>query len=345
MSEQESVVQESSLPTPGQLLREARQAKGLSLEQVANKINLRAHNIEAIENDEDDSNLSATFTKGYLKVYAKFVDVSEPDILEAYERINSVDKEPAKLQSFSRRVAKQTNDARLMMLTYFIIAIVIALSVLWWFQQSEEAPVVQSPISTPPVEQSTTDTVNDTPLPSNQTVLVEESTINVDEVVDSNLTSTTVESLSDEADTINNVEALVGEAIDGLTTEQPSVPDIAEADQELVDGEVGDAALLAEVQDTRDSQVDNEFDSFAAPVELVFEFSDDCWMNLVDATGEAIAYGVKASGRVMTVSGVPPFEVTLGAPQVVQISMAGDAVDMSQFPAGRTAKFELPLQE
>ena len=33
------------------------------------------------------------------------------------------------------------------------------------------------------------------------------------------------------------------------------------------------------------------------PVELVFEFSDDCWMNLVDATGEAIAFVDKLTDK------------------------------------------------
>lgn len=67
-------------------------------------------------------------------------------------------------------------------------------------------------------------------------------------------------------------------------------------------------------------------------------------MNLVDATGEAIAFGIKKSGRVMPVSGIPPFEVTLGKPQYVSISYAGETVDMSQFDGTRTAKFNLPMQ-
>ena len=80
-------------------------------------------------------------------------------------------------------------------------------------------------------------------------------------------------------------------------------------------------------------------------IELVFEFADDCWMNLTDATGEDIAYGVKKAGRVMKVSGVMPFEVTLGAPDVVKISYDGVMVDMSRFPAGKSAKFSLPFSQ
>ena len=339
MSDKESTVQEPSLLTPGQLLKEARIEKGLSLEQVANKINLRAHNIEAIEQDRDDSNLSMTFTRGYLKLYAKFVDVKEADVLEAFERMNSVTKEPAKLQSFSRRVAKQTSDARLMMLTYFIIAIVIALSVVWWLQQADESPVVQTSnsISTQTGTQDNAPIVtqrqaNTSPEPSTEitnalpVVVVPSETLdndNVAELANDEITSQVENTIDD----LNN------------TIEQVTNDSDVEADDGLLDA-------ANEVQETVDviSDTDN-IDNTAAPIELVFEFAEDCWMNLIDATGEAIAYGVKTSGRVMTVSGVPPFEVTLGAPQVVQISVGGEPVDMSVFPAGRTAKFELPVQE
>jgi cytoskeleton protein RodZ len=68
-------------------------------------------------------------------------------------------------------------------------------------------------------------------------------------------------------------------------------------------------------------------------------------MNLSDATGENIAYGVKVKGRVMPVTGIPPFIVTLGAPEVVKISYAGESLNMSFLPSGRIAKFDLPLSE
>ncbi len=342
MSEQESVVQEPSLPTPGELLKAARETKGLSLEQVASKINLRAHNIEAIENDEDDSNLSTTFTKGYLKLYAKFVDVSETEVLQAFERMNSVAKEPAKLQSFSRRMAKQTSDARLMMVTYFIIAIVIALSVLWWFQQTEEAPVAQVSLnrsSQSPIEQEseslgTSQSVqNDQPVPSN------ERDTEVDDIAadqNNDLTG----SANDIGSLVDDAEELLGETAENLDNGQPSTDSSVELSDVIP---VNDVPLTESIESTTE---DTAFDSFAAvSVELIFEFADDCWVSVIDSTGETIAIGVKRSGYVMTVPGVPPFEVTLGAPQAVQISMAGDAVDMSQFPAGQTAKFELPLQE
>ena len=83
----------------------------------------------------------------------------------------------------------------------------------------------------------------------------------------------------------------------------------------------------------------------AAPISMVFTFGEDCWVNIEDATGEAIAYGVKQAGRVMSIQGVPPVEVTLGAPDNVQITVDGEPVDMSSYQNGRTARLSLPTQE
>ena len=80
-------------------------------------------------------------------------------------------------------------------------------------------------------------------------------------------------------------------------------------------------------------------------VELMFTFSNDCWIKITDATGNDIAYGIKAAGRVMPVSGQPPFSIILGTPTEVSISYAGADVDLSFLPRNRTGRFTLPLQE
>ena len=115
--------------------------------------------------------------------------------------------------------------------------------------------------------------------------------------------------------------------------------------------EIGNQAVIQEISDDTSNLIAlaevtaTTVIETAAPVELIFEFSDDCWMNLADATGENIAYGVKVKGRVMPVTGIPPFVVTLGAPEAVKIRYAGESIDMSFLPFGRIAKFDLPLSE
>lgn len=310
MIENEEVQQpESDTQGPGQILRQARERAKLSTQDIADKMKLKRALIENIEQDNFDINISLTFVRGYLKLYAKHVDVGEAEIINAFEKLTTEKKEPVKLQSFSRRVANQANDDKLMLVTYLILAMIIALVVVWWFQQSS------------------TDTTDSNVSNYSETVTQDiiQETIPLEETSTSD--AETLQSTQ-----INENEPLSASAItEDLTSDEQSIrSEVVSTTRDLA---VMDKPTEAAAIDT------------AAPVKLIFEFSGDCWMNLADATGENIAYGVKVKGRVMPVTGIPPFVVTLGAPEVVKIRYAGESLDMSFLPSGRIAKFDLPLSE
>lgn len=283
--------------TPGQLLKQAREELGFSSQNIADKVRLKNSLILDIEADNYDINISLTFLKGYLKLYAKQVGVAEETVIGAFDNLKTQKKEPAKLQSFSKRIANQAHDDKLMLVTYLIVAIVIALVVIWWFQQSSSVPVAKVMPSPAPVAASP--------------ALTEESqALSSDLLVDEQLVDSAEPSLLD--------EPLAGVPADRITTIE-----LEPSSQEPLESDVYDVA----------------------PVDLVFTFSSDCWMKLTDATGEDIAYGTKVTGRVMPVTGMPPFSVILCAPEVVKIDYDGEAVDLSGFRVGNTAKFTLPFSE
>ncbi len=307
---------ETLIQGPGQILKQARERANLSIQDIADKIKLKKTLIKDIEQDNYDINLSLTFVRGYLKLYAKNVQVDESDILSAFEKLNTQKKEPVKLQSFSRKFANQANDDKLMLVTYLIVAVVIALVVIWWFQQSSTDTTTASDVSNNP------EIVTQEVLPLEDTSTPETET-SISASLDENMP------IDDSAVATSEVQLVP--VIEEQTIDNPFIG------AEIVD-ETSNLAVLTDVIATTVTET-------AAPVELIFEFSGDCWMNLADATGENIAYGVKVKGRVMPVTGIPPFVVTLGAPEVVKIRYAGEPLDMSFLPSGRIAKFDLPLSE
>ena len=286
--------QEVIIQGPGEILKQAREKAGFSIQDIADKIKLKKALIEDIEKDNFDVNISLTFVRGYLKLYAKHVYVEETQILKAFESLSTQKEEPAKLQSFSRRVANQANDDKLMLVTYLIVAVVIALVVIWWFQQSS------------------TDTTTGT-IVSNNSEAVKE--VIVQEVLP--LKETLMSNSESEIAAPANVDVSMDNS--GVIASEVGLPLVIEEqsidNQSIAAKMVDDRNTLAVLADDVDITVMETAD----PVELIFEFSGDCWMNLADATGENIAYGVKVKGRYMPVTGIPPFVVTLGAPEVVQI--------------------------
>ena len=67
--------------SPGLILKMAREKRGLSQSDVANRLNLRLALVRDIEQDRFDQKTASTFTRGYLKTYAKFVGANEQDVL------------------------------------------------------------------------------------------------------------------------------------------------------------------------------------------------------------------------------------------------------------------------
>ena len=303
------------VPSPGQVLREAREEQGLTQQAIADKLYLKVGIIDDLEQNRIDDSTSVTFFKGYVRLYAKNLGLNPEEVLTLFNQYHTTPKPPAKLQSFSRRVAKQAHDDRWMMVTYGIAIVLIAGVVVWWYQQSANDSN-ELPAATQNAQQQSAPTLaNREPQPE------------------------PVVTQSDESPTS---EVITGDA-DTEMPNQPSQQYVTEDSSSPVDT-MSDESLDTKPP-TTDEASPQVMSEGGETVALVFNFSADCWVNITDASGEAIAYGIKAAGYEMQVSGLPPFEVTLGAPDVVQISYDGEAVDMSGFEPTRTAKFSLPMQE
>ena len=59
----------------GQLLRETREAKGLTLDDVEQEIRIRSSYLEALENEDYDRLPGAVYVRGFLRNYARFLGV------------------------------------------------------------------------------------------------------------------------------------------------------------------------------------------------------------------------------------------------------------------------------
>ncbi|MDY7578608.1 DUF4115 domain-containing protein [Herbaspirillum sp. RTI4] len=81
--------------SPGAVLTARRQAKGWTVEQVASQLKMSTRQIVALESDDHASLPSAVVTRGFLRTYAKFLD------LDAAPLVATLPENPtASVQSF-----------------------------------------------------------------------------------------------------------------------------------------------------------------------------------------------------------------------------------------------------
>jgi len=342
--------------SPGQQLSRAREALGLSQEDVANKLHLRLNSVIAVENDALEKGVSVTFNKGYVRLYARLVNLDPQSLLEAYDELHAVDRQqPAKLQSFSRRVSREAHDSRWNMVTIVVVILVLGSVIAWWVQQPDSADDSQNIVA------NTFDNLFGEKDNSSSSDSAQDTNVTLSEQVDNNIVETK-EALNSAENNVNSVNdneladqveeldpfAIVDDVNNGVSNIDTDLPDIIEDAEDMIVGN----------QDTTPVDIENDSlpvfsQQLAAQgyevndngtIDLVFTFRDDCWVSVKDVNGETMAIGVKVKGRVMEVSGLPPISIILGAPQFVDINFGGQDVDMSVHPAGRSANFQLPLE-
>ncbi len=314
---------------PGRMLKEARQLKGLSQQQVADKLNFRITLVQEIEAEQFDLAIPVAFNRGYLKNYAKLVNLSQDDVLNSYDQLGVAQRQCAEMQSFSKGTEKQAEHNMVMWITYLILAALVTATVVWWWQTPSEQP---EPIVAEAVESVTSDR-------SEQVSAANSLTLN--EQINTEQTA----AATNEDNTGSNV--LIDTESQRAGNENAAVTQALVAQKDSLALEVGQGAVNPATNkiaaELTSSAAPNNSDITTAIANVVFTFSGDCWVNIYDATGERIAWGVKKSGYVMRISGQAPFSITLGKPELVQIDYNNVSVDMTAFSAGNIAKFSLPL--
>ncbi|WP_137226419.1 RodZ domain-containing protein [Shewanella sp. MEBiC00475] len=299
--------------TAGAILKAAREAKGISIETVATQLHLRPKIINDLENDIFVNIASTTYVRGYIKNYARIVNADISQIQQCLSHQLPEIVAPA-MQSFSRKTTHQARNSRLNLVTYLIVAVLIALLVLWWVQKSSLLTNVD--FSKPTVEEIAAG--------SNQ---LEPHQIMSSEAVTPNVNELNHDGSDNVSDSANNAAI--------------------EAEDKLIQT-AQNAASAATVLSTNtlntDSTSTTSTDTNVDGVEsvLTIELSGDCWVNVTDANGKVMVDGVKSAAYRIEVSGKKPFKVILGAPQVASISLDGEKVSLAEFVNGRVARLTLP---
>ncbi|OGD97061.1 hypothetical protein A3A49_00830 [Candidatus Curtissbacteria bacterium RIFCSPLOWO2_01_FULL_38_11b] len=144
----------------GEILASQRNSKNISLKKASAKLLIKIEHLEALENEDWQNLPEATFTKGYISSYAKFLDLDPKKVLALYRREYDESKYPKKepLQRSNTRGSLITpsrvrNSLFLLAVVGFILYIVIQYSSIF---SSPKLEIIKPPdditVSLPIVE-------------------------------------------------------------------------------------------------------------------------------------------------------------------------------------------------
>ncbi|MGP1956227.1 MAG: cytoskeleton protein RodZ [Arsenophonus sp. NC-PE1-MAG3] len=329
--------------TVGQRLLQEREALSLSRESVAERLCLKVCTVRKIEEDSNSHSVDPTFLRGYIRSYAKLVNIPEKEILELLNK-----QSPAKIavispiQSYSLGKTRKKWEGWLMKFTWLIIIICIAMIGIWWWQDYK---VQKQEISTM-AEQNRYDTnqiqVDPLSYTSNIVETTEQNNVNTLLIETNNQPATSA--------IVNNVALPTSKTT--LTSETLKNSDInvniksvnpAEEKTVPLPGSATANNSSLERYRTVKTFADIDYKRIESCNGVVMNFKGESWLEVSDAKGKILFSGIKNAGQKLELNGELPYQFNIGIPANVNLLFKGNSIDLNHFiKVNRPAKFKLP---
>ncbi|UJP02532.1 MAG: DUF4115 domain-containing protein [Nitrosomonas sp.] len=306
----------SVVQSVGHLLRNARTAKGLSIDDVSRQLRLSAQQIEAIEKEDFEKLPGRTFLRGFIRNYANLVQLDPIPLLqmlpESTRVISTYERTPFKNKqiSFSSNREKPGNHS----LIIAIILFVIILGAYFLFEnggwnKNSDISAASEEIKETKTESATTSVEIQLPLPG-----VVKNTFNTSDLP--------ANKPSDVSNTVSGAEnaAVQADAKAESAAENKSVVEKAEKTEKT----------------EKTAAVDKNTGH------LYFKFTGDSWIKVVDGKGVTVFEQLKKSGSEQIVTGKRPLSLVIGNASGVNLTYNDKEIDISSYKRqGGTARFTL----
>ena len=158
--------QENTTITLGMMLKQAREDKGFSIEMISRHTKINVSALHAIEKEDLDNLPNIAFLRGFVKSYAKIVDIPEADALdklnELYNIEKSVEKEevPQEEEETSQVTTEENSSANnTMIYKTSAVAIILVLIVIGFVSKNGDTKESKETVVEKTVEDNTIKTV------------------------------------------------------------------------------------------------------------------------------------------------------------------------------------------
>jgi cytoskeleton protein RodZ len=330
-----------SLPEVSIRLTEARVARGMSREEIAERLFLNVHFIECIDKGEFERIKKPAFLKGYLRSYARELGLSGDEIVTIYEaELEETEVETSGLRGVTEQKVGSSNFTGPVATTgiYGLIGIVLILLAIWWLSpEPETLEVTSTPdqLMAPGIGRENS---------SDAGIAEYDPVAAVDEYTGSGEPGleTATSSLPTSLDEQLAARVLVFDDVQARSAEVGQT-EIASADLETssIDFDVGSEAeqpgesLTDDANEAADTGVDQPeiliSRSSYAETQLIsvtaggddhlqIVFTDDCWLEIEDASGNLIYGDLNHDMDVLDLFGRAPFKLLVGRVSAITVT-------------------------
>lgn len=305
---------------PGESLRQARELKGWSIAEVAAQLNLTQQRLTQLEAGAFDKLPGTTFARGYIRAYAKLLDMDQNRLVLEFDQFTGTDASGSSVHALGRiEEPVRYSQSILRLISFLLLLALIGGGFIWW--QDQGRPVTSlADLGLEHVEVEGADgttQVHSLAEPEDQAVVAAQGNEQSSPLL-----------LPIEPDEATEETG---------AAEQPATEPVTEHTSEAASEQPAAAATVPAEP--------------AAPVVAVpagqgslnVQFTADCWTQVTDADGKVLLSGLKRSGERIELTGKAPMELRLGFARGAQVTYNGESVDIAPHMTGETARLKLGL--
>jgi transcriptional regulator with XRE-family HTH domain len=134
--------------SPGKVLKKEREARNLSLKEVAKHTKISEQVLAAIEEDQVDLLPSATYVKGFLSAYARFLGIDPSDVVLRYQSRCEVKPVLRPEAPVEEKIPPKARNRRIL---WGVLGMILICFILLYFALPLSPPPPQPQISVRPV--------------------------------------------------------------------------------------------------------------------------------------------------------------------------------------------------
>ena len=326
------------MPTnPGESLRQAREIKGLSIAEVATQLNLTPQRLAQIEAGAFDKLPGPTFARGYIRAYAKLLEMDQNRLAMEFDQFTGADSSGSSVHALGRiEEPVRYSQSILRLVSFLLLLALIGGGFFWW--QDQGRPVASlADLGLEHVEVEGADgttQVHSLAEPEDQAV----ADVQGREPSSPLLLPVEPEQAPEDADAAEQPAAEVAlESAAAPIVEAANAAPAAVAVEPVAAQAPAPAATVPAPSPAPAPAV-------AAGQGVVnVQFTADCWTQVTDADGKVLLSALKRSGERIELTGKAPIKLHLGFARGAQVTYNGESVDVTPHISGETARLTLGL--
>ncbi|MEN8218188.1 MAG: RodZ domain-containing protein [Pseudomonadota bacterium] len=281
--------------SPGARLRQAREQKNLSLQEIAEKLLLDVQVLKKLEANNYDGLPAPIFVRGYIKSYAKVLAIPQESILESFDRMELQEEQVIPVLPLGQEQGQGTDKSENRDDLWFnigkIVFIVTLIALLGWWYFYHEEPIQlsldESPVLPTPEE---IPEINEEPWTAFQG---------------------------------NSQGIYSGESEETSTQSEPYLP-----------SPMPEPSILVPEPHEPTNITEPEPVIPPAQSLRVHLGKKDVWMRITDSSGNKLFGGTAQAGRTLNLTGKPPFYVR-AIREGFKIEYQGEIKDITDYPNQR----------